>query len=270
MINISFVSMTQGNVIALKRTLDSLKNICNEFIIGSICVFEEDEKIIESYRSEYNLKVIKYPFDYIFKNGFASILNDLSTYATDDLCLYLNVGEVPDGKEAALRLINEKFPNYNCYAINHGTEKHTWYRLWNKNQVEWRGILHEELYPREDLKIIRCPYYIFQFKDTDKDSDPLKAAVYNSVKELVYFRNYMRLIEEPEIQKWTNEYWIKFAEEQYNSMKERLLKKGKQYEAFKLGDINMFLKEISDSDYFKNERFDSSILIEFQNSYKSL
>lgn len=270
--NISFVTMGQGNPEATYRTFKSFfGTICNEIIYGDLCLFTEDKKIIESYKDEFNLKIVEFPFNYLYKNGFSSCLNLLSQHASNDLCLYNNVGEIIDGEERALRLINEKFPEYNAYAINHGIETHTWTRCWDKNEIEWSGMIHEELRPKEGFEMKLCPYYIFQFKDSDKDmNDWLKALVYDDVKNLTYNRNYIRLIEEPEKQGATNDWWVIFAKNNYESMKHRLFDKGLRREAFEEGDIEKYLNDVNQNPLFKREVFESDKLIEYQNSTRSL
>ena len=83
--NITLVTMSQGNPIVLKETFDSFWGVVDEIIWGDLCIFEDDRKLIESYQSLYNLKIVKYPFNYIFKNGFSSILNSLISHSKNDL-----------------------------------------------------------------------------------------------------------------------------------------------------------------------------------------
>lgn len=262
---ITFITPTQGNPIALKRTLDSLEGIVDEIIIGSVCVFKKDEIIINAYQNQYNLRVIKLPFNFIFHSGFSNTLNYLASNAKNDLVLYMNVGEVIEvGKNKILSTIS---PEYNSYFLNHAVEKHRWFRLYNKNELSWNGIIHEEIIGEHK------PYHkpIFQFADTDKDiKDAFRAKVMNDVKELVYFNLYKQLVEHPERRGITHEWWQKFAKENYDTMKERLEKKGKRYEAFMTGDFEMYMQDICTNHEFEEERFDSTALVEFQGSYKSL
>lgn len=264
---ISLIIPTQGNTTALKRTIESFKDVVSEIIIGSLCVFEEDSEIIQSYTNQYNLVKIDYKFDTIFKYGFSEILNNLSKWATNDLVLYMNCSEILDGEERINRLLEEKFSPYNCFAIDHASDPHTWHRLYNKNEIQWQGIIHEELRGNRN----DCPYYLFRFKDTEKDTqNPFKAKVYNDIKEIVYGQQYINLVECPEKRSITNEWWLNFAKDNYESLKHRLFDKRERYEAFIEGDLGKYLRAINDSPEFEKERFESSNLIEFQGSYKSL
>lgn len=263
---LTLITSTQGNPIALKRTLDSFRDVCNEFIVGDLCVFEEDRRLIENYKNEFNLKIVPLQFNALFKLGFSWVLNELSKESTNDLVLYMNVGEVINEGDHILESLNDNHI-YDTFFINHPVETHSWGRMYNKHKNYWSGLIHEELRgSRKD-----CPGHIFQFVDTEKDvEDEFKSAVMNTIKECVYFNNLIRLADDPTLQGATNMGWINWAKEQYDSMKERLSKKGKQYEAFVEGDLDMFKKAIYDDPEFKKERFDSTSFIEYQNSFKSL
>lgn len=262
---ITLITPTQGNPVALKRTIDSLYGIVDEIIVGSVCIFDDDEKLIEGYSNDYNLRVVKMPINYIYKMGFASTLNYLATNAKNDLCIYLNVGEVIEkGKDEILSKISGE---YNCYYIDHSQEKHRWYRIWNRKELQWDGIIHEEII--NNHKPFHKP--LFTFADIEKDSDsPFKAKAYNEIKELTYFNLYKQLVEYPQRRGVTNEWWANFALENYDSMKDRMLLKGKRYEAYEICDKEMFLEDIYNNPDFEKERFDSNVMVEFQGSKKSL
>lgn len=270
--NISFVTMGQGNPEATYRTFKSFfGTICNEIIYGDLCIFAEDRKMIESYSEEFNLKIVELPFNYIYKNGFSNCLNLLSDHASNNICLYNNVGEIINSEQRTLRLINEKFSDFNCYAINHPVEKHVWVRMWDRREVEWSGRIHEECIPKHGFEKKLCPYFVFEFTDTQKDmSDPFKAKCYDDIKNLTYNRNYINLIEEPYSQGATNDWWVKFARENYESMKHRLFDKGVRREAFEEGNIEKYLNDVYNNPLFKQEKFESDKLVEFQNSTRSL
>lgn len=264
-IMITLITPTQGNPIALKRTLDSVKEVVDQIIIGSVCVFEKDLNIIKSYSNEYNIKIIELPFNHIFKAGFSDTLNILSAHASNDVAIYLNVGEVIEKSEGAI--LDKINSNYNCYYIDHSSESHRWYRVFSPKEMKWSGMLHEEI--TGNFRPFHKP--LFTFADTEKDmGNPFKAAVYNDIKELCYFNLYNRIVDEPHNLGATNEGWIQFAKDNYDSMKERLLKKGKRYQAFIDGDLDAYMKDAYENPEFEKERFESSIRIEFQGDKKFL
>lgn len=259
----TLITPTQGNPIALKRTIDSLKGVVNEVIVGSVCIFKEDDELIQSYESEINLKLIKMPFNYLFLNGFSNALNLLASYATNDWIVYLNVGEVVElGKE---NILNRLSNDYNCFYLDHATETHHWYRVYNRKEMQWGGILHEEITGKEVRGCNDVP--LFRFADTNKDdADEYYAAVCNDVKELVYFNLYLKLAEQSHLIDNTNQGWIAFAKEGYHGFIERLHKKGVRYDAFIQGNLQMYLGDInSNSEFPAKKKNDISIVSHLKN-----
>lgn len=264
----TLITPTQGNPIALKRTIDSLKGVINEVVVGSVCIFENDDELIQSYNSDIHLKLVKMPFNYIFRNGFSNALNLLSEYASNDWLIYLNVGEVvEEGKDNILKTISN---DYNCYFIDHATETHHWFRVWNKKEVQWGGILHEELSSDKMRACTDIP--LFRFADTEKDiDDEWYAKVMNDVKELVYFNLYLKLAEQSHLVDNTNQGWVQFSKEGFHSFIERLHIKGKRYDAFITGDLRMYLEDIATHpDFYVPKQNDISIVSHLKNEMEFL
>lgn len=262
---ITLVTMGQANPIALKRTLDSFKDVVDEIIFGDLLVFDQDREKISYYTKEYNFRMVKLPFNYIFQHGFAHTLNQLAEHAHNDWILYMNVSEVIDGqysiKEEIQFPIKVQMSNqYNCYSFDHAVETHRWFRLYNRKEVKWGGLIHEEVIG--DLRA--CPFNIFRMADTPKDdADPFKEKVSNDVKEITYWQQYMRLVDHPELRANTHQGWIDHATQDYDYFKERMLKKGQRYEAFVEGDLQKYLNDIYNNPEFAEERFKSTDLINF-------
>jgi SAM-dependent methyltransferase len=261
---ITLITMGQGNPIALKRTIESFKDIVDEIIFGDLLIFESDREVITQYVHDYPLEIVRLPFNHIFEHGFAATLNELADHATNDWVLYMNVGEVLHGEHP----IKEQMSNlYNCYSFDHAVDPHHWFRLYNREELSWGGLIHEEVVG----KLRPCPFVLFRMQDTEKDlDDPFKAKVANDVKELCYFQAYVRLVDNPELRANTHQGWIDYATRDYDSLKERLLKKGKRYEAFQKGDLQMYLDDICHNPEFAEERFKSNDLINFQGNRKLL
>lgn len=257
---------TQGNPIATKRTIESVRHICDDFVIGYCGVFRDDLDMIKSYRSEYPIKIVELPFDFIYKCGFAVTLNSLAAQAKNSLNLYLNVGEILESCEKNIRsTINEQ---YNCYYIDNSGENHRWFRVWDKTEMSWSGRIHEEVIGDHR------PYHrpIFRFADTEKDMiDKFKAAVNNDIKEIVYWHNLMKIADDPDKHLGaTSSGWVSFARDNYATMVDRLSKKGNRPEAFDTGNLEMYLKDIYTNPEFEKERFESNHIIEFQGDPKYL
>jgi deoxyadenosine/deoxycytidine kinase len=107
--------------------------------------------------------------------------------------------------------------------------------------------------------------------DLEKDmDDPFKAKVLNSLKELVYFNQYVKIADNPELLGETDPGWLRFAKADCDSFKKRLHKREKQYEALNTGDYEMFMRAVYDDPEFEKEQFVSSTKIEFQGDKKFL
>lgn len=257
---ISLITMGAGNVLVLKETLESFKSIVNEVVYGDMLLFPEDRDILYGYKKEYNINIQRLPFNYIFQMGFSNCLNYLISNAKNDLCLYMNTSEVID-EDYGINDIVDSNPECNTFYFSHRQENHRWFRLSDRRYIRWSGNIHED--SAGDIRPYHKP--IFMMADKEKDLDnPLKAKILNDCKELSYFNNYLKLIDKPHEQGATNDGWIKFVADQYEDMKQRLLNKCKRYEAFKIGDLEMYMQDVQNSPEFEKERFESSNMIAFQ------
>jgi len=255
---ISLLTMGAGNVIVLKETLKSFRNICDEVIYGDLLLFPEDREIVASYQDEFNLKIIPFEFDYIFKNGFSSLLNVLASHATNDMVMYMNTSEVVDEDYGIVRTVKNN-PDCNTFYFIHRTDPHRWYRTYNRHELQWSGRIHEQ------LQGTYKPYHrpLFMMADLPKDDYNLhKAKIFDTVKEIVYFTNYMSFIDNPDLIGETDPGWIKFAIDNYDSFKERLLAKGNAYKAFQEGNLYKFMEYAYKN--IEQEKFESNDGIEYQ------
>lgn len=265
---VSLITMGSFNPVVLKKTLDSFvgSGICSEVIFGDMTIFKDDTELIKSYQEEYNMTIVPLPFDYIFKNGFSSVLNKLIEYADNPLTLYMNISEVID-EDYGINNIVDNNKDCNTFYFTHRQENHRWFRMNDRDYLKWSGNIHEE--STGDFKPYHKP--IFMMKDLEKDlHNPFKAKCANDFKECVYFQQYLNLIDFPEKQGETNDGWIPFAKDNYDSMKERLLKKGARYEAFQEGNLEKYMNDVMTNPEFEKERFESSNMIEFQGDPKFL
>ncbi len=236
---ISLATVTQTNPVALRRTVDNLKasfgGLCNEFVVGDVSIFPG--QFSEGFD---DVRFIPMEFNYLFKHGFASALNHVASHATNDLCLYLNVAEIV-GAHLNASVIKDEF---NCYPFNHAEDPHIWVRMWDRRELSWSGRIHEEIVgPKR-----QCPHLIFQMADTPKDDkDDFHARVYNDVKEMVYFQQYVHLVEHPEELGATNVHWLNYARSEYDDLKRRLDAKGARYQAFIDGDKEAYIKAATEN-----------------------
>lgn len=261
---ITLVTMGQGNVLALKKTLESFKGIVDEVVYGDMLLFEEDREVVMSYQKEFNLRRIELPFNYIFQMGFSNCLNFLISNAKNDMVLYMNTSEAIDEDYGINDIINGS-PDSNMFYFSHRVESHRWFRCFDRRELQWSGQIHEE--PRG----IERPYHkpIFMMKDFEKDmDDSRKAYIFNRVKEIVYDSNYLKLIDRPKEIGATNDGWIRFVKDQYDVMKNRTLNH-EFYEAFSTGDFYL-LQSIIWSPDFQERQLESSFGMNFQGVRKDI
>ncbi len=265
---ISGITMLSGNVIILEETIKSLLTICDEVVIGDLIVFPEDRERLCWYQTKYNIKIIKLPFDNLFKNGFSFVLNLLAAEASNNTVLYLNTSEVIEKDNGVLGIVS---PEYNCYHFDHGTDRHRWHRFYDKRELQWSGRIHEALEALRGCEF--RPYHkpIFRMADKEKDmQSAFKAYIFNSIKEITYFRNYMSILDEPETIGATDPGWIPFVKDNYDYWKNKLEGKGDIYKAFVTGDYDLLMKSINNINEFEKEKFESNIGIEYQGDKKYL
>lgn len=259
---ITLLTMGAGNVKVLRETLESLSSVCDEVIYGDMLLFDDDREILHSYQKEFNIKIIRFKFDYLFANGFSVLLNSLAIHSTNSICMYLNTSEVIDEDYGIVETIRNN-PECNTFYFIHRTDPHRWFRTYNKHELKWSGRIHEQL--QGEYKPFHKP--IFMMKDLEKDmDDSFKAKVFDTAKEIVYFRNYMAIIDKPDEWGETDLGWEQFATENYDSFKERLLKMGSAYRAYIDGDLEAFLNYCHNNPEFGYKQFESNIAIEYQQS----
>lgn len=251
--------MGAGNVLALKKTFDSFKHIVDEFVYGDMLLFPEDRDVLFGYKDEYNLKILGLPFDFIFNNGFSKTLNTIANEASNDLVIYLNTSEVIDIDYGMKDVINNN-PDCNAFYFTHATEIFRWFRCYDRRDLRWAGLIHEEL--QGEYKPYHKP--IFQMKDEEKDmNNAFKAAVFNSHKECVYWNQLIKIADNPDNYPETNDGWKQFAKDTYQSMKDRLIEKGDMYKKLCAGNYSDYMNAVH-SFPFQNIEFKSSDAIAFQ------
>lgn len=261
---ITLITMGAGNVKALGKTLKSFSGVFDEVVYGDLILFEEDKEVVKGYTKQYNMKSLTLPFNYIFRHGFSAVLNTLSQLATNNMVVYMNTSEVIDEDYGVVDIVKNN-PDCNSFYFIHRTDPHRWFRLYNKNELEWSGVIHEQL--KGDYRPYHKP--VFMMADLEKDmDDPFKADVFNSVKEICYFRNYNRIVDCPKKLGETDPGWLKFATDNYDNMKQRMQSNEGLYEAFCTGSDLMLYQAIKN--FKPTGKFQSSNLIEYQGDKKFL
>lgn len=257
---ITLLTMGAGNVKVLRKTLESFKGIVDEVIYGDLLLWEGDREIVRGYQEEFNLKIIPFNFNFLFLHGFSALLNELAEYSSNSMVMYMNTSEVIDEDYGIVDLVN-KNKDCNTFYFIHRQEAYRWHRIYNKNELQWSGRIHEQ------LKGEYRPYHkpIFMMKDLEKDMDaPLVAKILNFIKELVYFEQYVAIVDNPNLLGETDQGWLSFAKKDYDSFKERLFKRPDSYQAMVIGDLAGLFMDIYDNTEFVSREFNSSHYIAFQ------
>lgn len=255
--------MGSGNVKVLRKTLESMSTVCDEIIYGDLLLWGSDRDVVIGYEKEFNLKRIPFGFDSLFKYGFSFVLNDLASHATNDYVMYLNTSEII-GEDYGILDVIKNNPDCNAFYFNHKKEFHRWFRTYNRKELKWSGRIHESL--EGEYRPYHKP--IFQMVDLPKDMDDIhKAGCLDSLKEAVYFEQYLSIVDRPELLGETDPSWITFCTEGYNSFVERLVQKGNVYLSLKRGDYPSFMKALEAEEY---RQFKSTIACEFQGDPKYL
>jgi len=236
----ALITMAQGNPKALRRTFESYRPYCDEIVFGDVLLFEEDRAAVKAMEAEFKLRVVRFDFDFIFHNGFSAILNRLASQATTELALYANCGEIIDPNYP----VNwpQQDDGHNCYFFKHATETHHWIRTYDPKQLEWSGLIHEEvcgLFPRN------CrPTEVFYMADTEKDTDdPFRRRVCEDVKEMVYFEQLDRLRRQPHLLGGTNAGWLDYTNKQGLYYVTQQLKRGLRYIAFHQHCFELYMQQ---------------------------
>lgn len=256
---ISLLSMGSGNTSVLYETIKSVKGICDEIIYGDLLLWEKDREQVQEYAKEFNIRIMPFEWNFLYKNGFSKLLNELAKHASNEYVMYLNTSEIVEIDYGILDAIKNN-PGCNSFYFTHPQENHRWFRVYKKSELQWSGILHEQ------LKGEYIPYHksVFQMADLPKDMvDIEKAKILDSLKEIVYFRQYMNIVDKPELLGETDQGWVEFSKSNYNSFKERLDQRKNQVEAVEGGDLYAFLRAARYDINFQT--FKSSIAIEYQN-----
>ena len=95
--------------------------------------------------------------------------------------------------------------------------------------------------------------------------------MFNDVKELVYFNQYLKLVENVEICGATNSGWVQFAQQDYDSFfRSRLEAKKMRYWAFKNDDLQAYLQDVYMNPEFEFEHQESSQMINLQGNRRDI
>lgn len=223
----------------LKRTIDSCSEVCDETVVVSTVLYDDDILDIKSIAS----KVVELPWNYVFMHGFGSLYNAGSTASKNDWLMLLGVAET-----FAQPYFNtvEKVSHSdkrNVFRCDHVNDSNQWKRVWNRNGgTMWSGLIHEEIIGGEDGGLL------FRMQDTDKvpDADCLKREAFRLLKACSYHWQYHKLRENPSLLGGTNPGWLDFVKGSTEANVSFLSSHEDLMECCLNGDRNGFLSCVED------------------------
>ncbi len=188
----------------IQRTINSCSHICDDTVIVSTAFFIEDQSLFRDIAT----KVVQLDWNYVFKQGFGSMMNQGTPHTRHDWCLLLGVAETwaEDFRDTPHLL--ESAPNNMVFRCSHHNDPNTWKRLWNRTGgPEWSGLIHEEIRGGIDGGVT------FRFQDTDKTpkTDPTKQEILRWIKVLTYHEQYWRLLNDSSLLFGTDPGWLAFV-----------------------------------------------------------
>lgn len=189
-----------GGGVNLERTIDSCRRVCDETVIISTALFDEDKAHFQRIADQ----VVQLPWNYVFHHGHGELHNQATGVAKNDWLLLLGTAET-----WAHRHFETDFSDpRRVYRCDHLGDPHSWKRIWNRTGgTRWSGIMHEEIEGGTDGGIL------FRMQDTEKmpGLDPFKDEARKWIKALSYNWLYLQLREHPERLGATNPGWLSFV-----------------------------------------------------------
>lgn len=230
---------------ALLRTWESSKPICDNLVVISTAVFDDD---LEKFK-EVADSVVELPWNYVFLNGFGEIHNKGMSTAKNDWQLLFGIGETLAETYVDIHPTLKTASNKIVFRCNHHNDPHTWGRIWNRQGgTRWSGLIHEDIVGGISGNVI------FRFQDTDKEprADIYEQETLKYLKVLSYNLMYQNLLRDPSKLGGTNSGWLTFVRGAQESINKLCSDNQDMLDAILAGDKARFLdlvKQRVDSEY---------------------
>lgn len=201
---ITLVIPSYGGGVNVERTIESCRHVCDETIIISTALFDEDRQHFRRIAD----KVVELPWNFTFLHGHGELHNQATAMAKNDWLLLLGTAET---FAEPLMPVAETLVSANpreMFRCNHHNDPHSWKRVWNRTSgVHWSGIMHEELTGGDDGRLL------FRMQDTEKTPslDAFKDEARRWIKSLSYQVLYRELLHHPERLGAASSGWLKFV-----------------------------------------------------------
>lgn len=201
-----------GNPDNLRRTADSMRQVCDEILVVHQTLFDYDQAIARSIADK--VEVVDWNFVY-GPEGYGGLPNKHGQSSCDWMMLF-GVGETLAEQYAPIREVLRDSPRNMVWRCNHVNDTNTWGRIWCPSAgVRWGGLIHEEAGGG-------TPGYriLFRMQDTDKvpHHDPMVNEALKWMKLTSYDENYYKLLKsidpatgDSPLRSFTNKGWLDFV-----------------------------------------------------------
>jgi hypothetical protein len=194
-----------GNPAPLKRTIDSVRGICDKIIVVHQPLFDDDREVAESLAD----KVVTTDWNEVAKEtGFAALPNIGAASANGPWLLLLGTGETWAESHGNTQEILSKANPKTMFRTWHEGDVHFWKRVWHKDSgVHFSGPIHEELIGGDEGPLL------FRMQDTAKEKHEVsfRNECLRWFKNIVYHSGYYTLLHRPELRGGCNEGWLNFV-----------------------------------------------------------
>lgn len=194
-----------GNVENIKRTIKSCEGICDETIIISTAFYLDDIGAFHQLTD----KVVELDWNFTFKHGFGSMMNQGTSISKNDWLVLLGVAETLAEPLCDIHKTLQGAQACNVFRCNHINDIHTWGRVWRRGGgTAWSGIIHEEISGGVNAGLM------FRMQDTEKTpcEDHIRNEANRFIKTLSYNSLYRDLLRTPELLGATDQGWLKFVQ----------------------------------------------------------
>lgn len=170
----------------LRRTVDSMRPVCDEVLVVHQSLFDSDRDVARSIAD----KVEVTDWNCVFgPEGYGGLPNKHGQSQCEWMLL-LGVGETIAGQYKPIREVLRNSPMNVVWRCDHLNDTNTWGRIWRPSSgVSWKGVIHEEAGGGSNGSVI------FRMQDTDKEphSDPFVNECLKWMKVTSYDHQYYRL-----------------------------------------------------------------------------
>lgn len=196
----------------LRRTTDSLRQVCDEVLVVHQTLFDSDRDVARAIAD----KVEVVDWNFVFgPEGYGGLPNKHGQSSCQWMLL-LGVGETVAEQYKPIREVLRNSARNKVWRCNHVNDSNTWGRLWcPSGGVRWGGLIHEEAGGG-----VNGEYLLFRMQDTDKTPhpDPFVNDALRWLKSVSYGDAYHRLhqsidpaTDDSPLRSFTNRGWISFV-----------------------------------------------------------